>query len=419
MCGMRRTNDELVRETATADDGGEQLDILARRGIRAVALLTGEYHHGAQRRAMIARAAAALRAALARGFVHVLVNIGALEAPEYDVLWTAVPRRPDGGVVPQVTMCTVPGDVQPGRVRALHGREPGEPAQRLRAPRDELRPRRRRGIWAANPGVLLGLNPDVAYELLALLAHMRHLRGRGMEVYVSLPRLRKATGTPRSAGVSDELLARIVAVLSFGVPDAKVVISTREPPAIQRRLLPVIGVLTPGSPGVAPYTETGARSSSRRASSRCSTTVRSRRSSASTSRPARRSTATSPRRGPEVARADVVLATNLALGGGCARVVLYRTVRPRWPSRAHARRRAARALRCSRSRTTFARVQPPLAHPARRARRAARLARSSRTGRRGRASRRSSRAGSSAASRSARSSSCADAGPPVPARSRR
>jgi hypothetical protein len=28
---------------------------------------------------------------------------------------------------------------------------------------------------------------------------------------------------------------------------------------MQQRLLPMIGVLTPGSPGVAPYTETGAR----------------------------------------------------------------------------------------------------------------------------------------------------------------
>jgi hypothetical protein len=80
-----------------------------------------------------------------------------------------------------------------------------------------------------------------------------------MDVYVSLPRLRKASGTPHTAGTSDELLRRIVAVLSFGVPEAKVVISTREPPAMQRRLLPVIGVLTPGSPGVAPYTESGAR----------------------------------------------------------------------------------------------------------------------------------------------------------------
>ena len=76
---------------------------------------------------------------------------------------------------------------------------------------------------------------------------------------MSLPRLRKASGTAHAAGVSDDMLCRVVAVLAFGLPDAKVVISTREPPAMQRRLLPVIGVLTPGSPGVAPYTETGAR----------------------------------------------------------------------------------------------------------------------------------------------------------------
>jgi 2-iminoacetate synthase len=80
-----------------------------------------------------------------------------------------------------------------------------------------------------------------------------------MEVYVSLPRLRRASGTARPRGVGDDTLARLVAVLAFGVPEAKVVISTREPPAVQRRLLPMIGVLTPGSPGVAPYTESGAR----------------------------------------------------------------------------------------------------------------------------------------------------------------
>ena len=36
-------------------------------------------------------------------------------------------------------------------------------------------------------------------------------------------------------------------------------ISTREAPDMQRLLMPVIGVLTAGSPGVAPYTESDAR----------------------------------------------------------------------------------------------------------------------------------------------------------------
>jgi 2-iminoacetate synthase len=259
MCGMRRTNDELVRETAPPATADAQLDILVRRGIRGVALLTGEYHHGAQRRAMIARAAEALRAALARGFVHVLVNIGALDAPEYEVLLAEVPRDADGRLRPHVTMCTFQETYSPSAYARFMGTNPANPRSDFGRRLTNFDRAADAGMWAANPGVLLGLNPDLGYELLALLAHVRHLERRGMDVYVSLPRLRKASGTPHAAGVSDELLARIVAVLSFGVPDAKVVISTREPPAVQRRLVPVIGVLTPGSPGVAPYTETGAR----------------------------------------------------------------------------------------------------------------------------------------------------------------
>jgi 2-iminoacetate synthase len=259
MCGMRRPNDELVRETADAATVERQLDILRGRGIRAVALLTGEYHHGPLRTRMIERAAAALRAALARGFVHVLVNIGALDAPEYDVLLAGVLRRADGRVRPQVTMCTFQETYSPAVYARFMGANPANPRSDFTRRLENFDRACDAGMWVANPGVLLGLNADVAYEVLALLAHVRHLRRRGMAVYVSLPRLRKASGTAHAAGVSDDVLCRIVAVLSFGAPDAKVVISTREPPPMQRRLLPVIGVLTPGSPGVAPYTETGAR----------------------------------------------------------------------------------------------------------------------------------------------------------------
>src|SRR5437870_9261376 len=259
MCGMRGTNAELVRETADRATAAAQLDILRRRGLRAVALLTGEYHHGPLRSTMIARTGEALRAALARGFTHVLVNIGALEVAEYDVLLAEIPRRADGRLVPRVTMCTFQETYSPQAYARFMGTNPANPRSGFRRRLTNFDRACDAGMWVANPGVLLGLNPDVGYELLALLAHVRHLRRRGMEVYVSLPRLRRASGTPYPAGVSDDLFCRVVAVLSMGLPQAQVVISTREPPAMQRRLLPVIGVLTPGSPAVAPYTEPGAR----------------------------------------------------------------------------------------------------------------------------------------------------------------
>src|SRR5213080_2428677 len=259
MCGMRRTNEELVRETADAATAEAQLDILHRRGLRAVALLTGEYHHGGHRRRMIARTAETLRAALVRGFTHVLVNIGALDAPEYETLLAGVPRRPDGRVAPRVTMCTFQETYSPEAYARFMGTNPENPRSDFERRLTNFDRAADAGMWVANPGVLLGLNPDVGYELLALLAHVRHLDARGMAVYVSLPRLRKASGTPYGQGIDDDTFTRLVAVLSFGRPGAKVVISTRESPGMQRRLVPMIGVLTPGSPGVAPYTETGAR----------------------------------------------------------------------------------------------------------------------------------------------------------------
>lgn len=259
MCGMRGMNGALVRETADDVTVAEQLALLHRRGMRGVALLTGEYRHGPRRDAILRRVAEALRTALALGFTHVLINVGSLETEDYDVLLAGVPRGADGRVDPRVTMCTFQETYNArayARFMGTNGENPRSDYGRRLTNFDRAADA---GMWSVNPGVLLGLNDDLAEELLALLAHVEYLRDRGLDVYVSLPRLRKASGAPRTRGVADDELARIVAVLGFGRPEAKVVISTREAPEIQRQLVPVIAVLTPGSPGVAPYTATGAR----------------------------------------------------------------------------------------------------------------------------------------------------------------
>jgi 2-iminoacetate synthase len=259
MCGMRASNDDLVRETAVAGTIEEQLTILHQRGLRAVAILTGEYRHGERRTAMLRRTAAALRAALERGFVHVLINVGALDEADYHLLLGDLPRTAPGRVTPQVTMCTFQETYDPAVYARFMCTDGGNPRSDFGRRLGNFDRAGDAGMWSVNPGILLGLNPDTGYEMLALLAHIRHLLARELRVYVSVPRLRRATGTAYQAGPSDDTLARLVSVLGFGVPDARVVISTREPPDVQRRLVPVVAVLTPGSPGVAPYTGTGAR----------------------------------------------------------------------------------------------------------------------------------------------------------------
>jgi len=259
MCGMRGNNGALVRETADADTVERQLDLLHARGLRGVALLTGEYHHGPRRRAMLARVARALRAALERGFGHVLVNVGALEAEEYGPLLAGIPRDEAGRLRPHVTMCTFQETYDRERYRRFMGTRPENPRADFGRRLGNFDRAADAGMTSVNPGVLLGLDRDVASEFLALLAHVRHLLARGLRVYASLPRLRKASGAAHRVGVPDETLHRFVALLALAAPEARIVISTRESPAVQRRLLPAIHVLTPGSPGVAPYTATGAR----------------------------------------------------------------------------------------------------------------------------------------------------------------
>jgi 2-iminoacetate synthase len=256
MCGMRRVNSELQRITASESATDEQLDILYRRGLRGVALLTGEYRRGPIRDEMLKRTTAAARSALERGFAHVLINIGSLEAEEYDVFFGGIPPLSDAAML---TMCTFQETYDPKVYERFMGSVRENPRSDFKRRLENFDRAADAGFRSANPGLLLGLNHDLAYELLALSAHVRHLLARDMMVYISLPRLRKASGAAHHAGVSDDDLTRVVSLLSVAFPEAKVVISTREAPDMQRLLVPVIGVLTAGSPGVAPYTDAGAR----------------------------------------------------------------------------------------------------------------------------------------------------------------
>jgi len=194
MCGMRTENKALKRETADAATVRDQLDVLYRRGIRGVAVLAGEYRRGPQRDGMLARAAEAMRAAFARGFSHVLINAGSLDREEYDDFLAAIPTGEDGALIPRVTMCTFQETYHPRVYSKFMGSTPGNPRCDFDRRLANFDRAREAGFRSANPGVLLGLNNDIGYELLALCAHVRHLEAIGMQVYISLPRLRKASG---------------------------------------------------------------------------------------------------------------------------------------------------------------------------------------------------------------------------------
>ena len=258
MCGMRRDNRELERQTAAPTDIQRQLEILARRGVFAVGLLTGEYR-SESRHWSIGLTREALGRALDLGFRHILINIGSLDARELAELLADVPRGDDGRTAPKVTLCTFQETYDRETYRRFMGENPENPRADFDRRLENFDRAVEAGMRVVNPGVLLGLCRDVAYELVALALHVRHLLARGLEVYVSVPRLRQASGADNARGVSDDEFVRMVAILSMGLPQAKIVLTTRESAEVQRRVLAMVTVLSAGSSAVTPYTETGAR----------------------------------------------------------------------------------------------------------------------------------------------------------------
>jgi 2-iminoacetate synthase len=258
MCGMRRDNRDLERQTASPAEIQRQLEMLCGRGVFAVGLLTGEYRRDS-RHWSIGLTRDALRRALALGFRHVLINIGSLDEREFAELLAHVPRGSDGRTLPKVTLCTFQETYDRESYRRFMGDNRENPRADFERRLENFDRAAHAGMRVVNPGVLLGLCDDLAYELTALALHVRHLLALGLEVYVSVPRLRYASGAENSRGVSDDEFVRLVAILSMGLPEAKIVITTREASEVQRRVLPMVSVLSAGSSAVAPYTETGAR----------------------------------------------------------------------------------------------------------------------------------------------------------------
>jgi 2-iminoacetate synthase ThiH len=258
MCGMRRDNDAMERDTADLDRIEQQLQVLRRRGMRAVALLTGEYR-SARRDWAMRFVNEALRLAFRLQFKHVILNIGGIDDAEFDLLLAGIEREADGRVKPQITISNFQETYCRTHYAKFMGTDPDNPRANFDRRLAGFDRAYRAGLRSANPGILLGLNRNLGSELTAFAMHARHLRSRGMQVYLSVPRLRQIAGRHDQEGASDEEFVRLVSVLSIGLPDCKIIITTREAPSMQHKLVPIVAVLSAGSSAVAPYTDTTAR----------------------------------------------------------------------------------------------------------------------------------------------------------------
>jgi 3-methyl-2-indolic acid synthase len=249
MCSMRKGNARMVRKFAGRDEIIEQLEILHRHeGVRGVGFLTGEYQDKYTRLSTAFRIGWAIRTALDMGFERVYFNIGSMEPDEIDVLGEWV-RRDE-----PVTMCVFQETYDRESYRRFMGRTSVE------VPKADYDRRvvsfdrwLDAGFRYVNPGVLVGLHDDVSSEIVRLVAHGAHLRSRDAVVDLSLPRMRPAMSSRDSTRINDDDYLRMMAAVAFTCPEQRLVLTTREPQEFQDRALGLAGVISPGSPDVAPY----------------------------------------------------------------------------------------------------------------------------------------------------------------------
>lgn len=249
MCGMRESNTELIRKFSGKKKIEEQLTILREvDGVSGVGFLTGEYQDKFTRYVNAFYTGWAINTAIELGFEQVFFNIGSMTSDEIDVLREWLPQDDE-----RITMCVFQETYNIDQYEKYMGKHPQSiPKADFDRRIDSFDNWLDAGFKTINLGFLVGLS-SVKEELAHILLHTAHYTRREAKIYISLPRLRPALGASKQNVISDEEYIRLIATLAYFSPETGIVLTTRETMEFQDRALPLIRVLSPGSPDVSPY----------------------------------------------------------------------------------------------------------------------------------------------------------------------
>ena len=208
----------IARKTLSPEESVEEVRHLLRDGFRSILLLTGEHERLTGVEFLVER----IRQ-LAPQVPQLAIEVQVWSEREYRRL---VEAGCEGLVIYQETY-------HPETYARVHlgGRKRRFRWRLLGPERGARAGMRRLGI-----GALFGLHEDWRYEAIAVAAHARFLQRHHWRsaVNVSVPRMRpSASGYRPKVLLNDRELAQMVCALRLALPDAGLVLSTREAPAVR------------------------------------------------------------------------------------------------------------------------------------------------------------------------------------------
>lgn len=249
MCSMSRQNSRLERIDGSEEEIREQLDILYRiEGIRWVMILSGEYKKGEYRTNHLRRIVKVVNESFQMGFERVTINIGALDDDEIAYFYEhfLYPERV-GLAVFQETYDRTIYEEKFGKYN------PEVPKTDYDKRFLTLEKWLQHGFEMVNPGILLGAGNPYS-DTDALIAHCTYLKEkyRDCKIQVSLPRI-----VGEHDCCDDLQYKKVICKVREQLPDADIILTTRESKEFLGKMLDYYDVLSPGTSEVLGYTESG------------------------------------------------------------------------------------------------------------------------------------------------------------------
>lgn len=245
MCNLQHSNFEIDRIEASLEKINEQLHIIYEyEKIRAVCILTGELFSHEDRLRNLSLVCDTIQLAFEIGFERVFFNIGSLQNHEIEFIQARIPQRRD------VVLSLFQETYEEIYYKKHFGRHPDRNAKA-----DFISRRSTVDRWLdygfvnVDLGILLGFKP-VGEDVHLLIEHAQQCIRRGAEVYISTPRI-------KGGSVDDEEYCSILQEIRQKVPDAKIILTTREKIELMNKMIDIIAVISPGSSDVCPYNRGG------------------------------------------------------------------------------------------------------------------------------------------------------------------